>query len=217
MMIRDRRLEAGLTMESLAKRVGCSKGLMSQIEKGRSIESTGFGKVMTLAKILGLDANELVDLSNVTPQIKSPRIKVRRIPVFNYAQALNPEQSMQNRGENAEMTAISVQGDLADKLSKNGFALKITGTSMLPEYKDGDQVVIDPDADYEPGQIVIAALDGMDEAVLRKYRPRGQDSGGPTIELTPLNADYPTLHINEQTPGRVIGVVVRHIRDPRAK
>jgi len=70
----------------------------------------------------------------------------------------------------------------------------------------GDVVFIDPDLPPQPGDIVLAELSEDHAVVLRKYRPRTRAS----IELAPLNEDYPTYTLDAEHPGRILGVMVEH-------
>lgn len=91
--------------------------------------------------------------------------------------------------------------------SPRAFFLQITGDSMLPEFRDGDRVLIDPDVKPQPGQYV-AARCGKQQTVLRKYRLHGIDSSGQDVfELVALNADHPILRSDEQ-PLAVIGTTL---------
>ncbi len=93
------------------------------------------------------------------------------------------------------------------------FALEISGESMLPDFRPGEVIIIDPDCAIKPGDFVVAKTDGDDEATFKKYRPRGHDDNDiEIIELVPLNDDYPSETINAARPGRIIGKMVRHIR-----
>lgn len=95
------------------------------------------------------------------------------------------------------------------RLSKRAFALEIKGLSMLPEFKPGDRVIIDPDVAPQPGDFVVAK-NGEDEATFKKYRPRGSDASGNAIfELVPLNEDFESIRSDAQ-PIRVIGTMVEH-------
>lgn len=87
---------------------------------------------------------------------------------------------------------------------------------MLPEFKAGDLVIIDPEWEPRPGDYV-AAKNGKEEATFKKYRPRGMDARGNEIfELTPLNDDYPTLR-SDITPLAIIGVMAEHRRKSRRR
>lgn len=212
MVIRERRERAGLSVDACAKRAGCSKALLSNIENGSGVENTGFRKVMSLCKVLGLDPHEIIDLSTVRNELRANVNNSRAIPLLNYEQVIFTRHS---HGSVDNMPVITIQGDLADSLSQKGFALKIVGNDNFPEYKEGDQIVIDPDESPEPGEMVVAHIDGSDAGILRKYRPRGKDAGGEVIELLPLNNDHAAITIDMNNPGSIRGVVVKHIRNTR--
>lgn len=94
------------------------------------------------------------------------------------------------------------------KLSDGAFALEITGDSMLPDFRPGDRVIIDPAVEPRPGDFVVAKLEAEPEATFKKYRLRAPG----VVELAPLNDDYPTIIMDDAHPGRVIGVMVEHRR-----
>lgn len=89
--------------------------------------------------------------------------------------------------------------------------LQIEGDSMLPEFKPGDRVRIDPEVTPRPGDFV-AARNTKQEATFKKYRVRGIDERGQEIfELVPLNPDYPVLRSDEHHL-TVIGTMTEHRR-----
>ena len=96
-----------------------------------------------------------------------------------------------------------------DNMSKWAFALEIEGESMLPEFRPGDRVLIDPELAPNPGDFVVAK-NGKQEATFKKYRPRGVDADGNTIfELVPLNDDYAIMRSDTETL-QIIGVMLEH-------
>ena len=96
-----------------------------------------------------------------------------------------------------------------DDLSRWAFALEIDGDSMLPEFRPGDRVIVDPEMTPNPGDFVVAK-NGREEATFKKYRPRGIGADGNMIfELVPLNDDYATMRSDVEHL-RVIGVMVEH-------
>jgi SOS-response transcriptional repressor LexA len=96
-----------------------------------------------------------------------------------------------------------------DDLSRWAFALEIEGDSMLPEFRPGDRVIIDPEMTPNPGDFVVAK-NGREEATFKKYRPRGMGTDGNMVfELVPLNDDYATMR-SDVDHVRVIGVMVEH-------
>lgn len=93
------------------------------------------------------------------------------------------------------------------------FAVLVAGRSMAPDFSDGDELIVDPSAGHEPGDIVIADVDGA--MVLRKYRPlpnRGEPHE--SFELVAVNPDFPAISSLHQAC-RLVGVVVEHRRQLR--
>ena len=81
---------------------------------------------------------------------------------------------------------------------------------MEPDFKEGDAVVIDPEVSPLPGDFVVAK-NGEEEALFKKYRPRGIMNGSDVFELVPLNEDFPTIR-SDQEEVRIIGTMVEHRR-----
>jgi SOS-response transcriptional repressor LexA len=146
--------------------------------------------------------------SNISPV----PMGVTRIPLISYVQA----------GSFTEVFDNFQPGDADDwlmtdlRISSHAFALQIKGDSMLPEFKPGDRVIIDPDVEPHPGDFVVAK-NGTNEATFKKYRPRGANqSGAAVFELVPLNDDFPSIR-SDLEPLRIIGTMVEHrkYRKPR--
>lgn len=108
--------------------------------------------------------------------------------------------------DNIERLTIAADEQLAASIGKHAFASPVQETGMLPRFTPGDIVIIDPDATPSPGDIVMAALDDHRTILLRKYRQRSPE----IIELVPLNDDYPTLTIDADHPGEIVGRVMEH-------
>ena len=134
----------------------------------------------------------------------------RAIPVISAIQA----------GALKEITEPYEVGDgyatiyVDDGYSRWAFGLEIEGNSMLPEFRAGDLVIIEPDWEPRPGECV-AAKNGKEEATFKKYRQRGMNKDGNVIfELVPLNEDYQTMR-SDETPLVIIGVMAEHRRKTR--
>lgn len=98
-----------------------------------------------------------------------------------------------------------------DDSSQWAFFLEIEGDSMLPDFRPGDRVLIDPDVSPRPGDFV-AARNTKQEATFKKYRVRGIDESGQEVfELVPLNDDYPVMRSDEHHLV-VIGTMLEHRR-----
>lgn len=126
---------------------------------------------------------------------------MRRVPVISWVQA----------GQFTECRAAEVFSevdkwvDTSLKVGDNSFALEVKGDSMtnpngLPTIPEGATVIVDPDTEPRHGKIVIARLDGTNEATVKKLV-----IDGPQKFLVPLNPRYPNIPINGNC--LIIGVV----------
>lgn len=215
--IKQTRKRLGYSQEILGSRVGVSRVSISQWERG---ENTPNGRYLNeLAAALGVTVDWLLTGSGDTPQLPAehpilgyhnvePAVipQGKRIPVISYVQAGNwremCEQATTFDG-NVEYVTASVD------IGPCGFGLWLRGDSMLPQFKEGDLIIVDPDEAPQPGDYVVAK-NGSNEATFKKYRPRGIDENGQEVfELVPLNDDYPTMHSDRQHI-QIIGVMVEH-------
>lgn len=215
--IKQTRKRLGYSQEILGSRVGVSRVSISQWERG---ENTPNGRYLNeLAAALGVTVDWLLtgagDASvssveqsipgyhNVEPAVILPG---KRIPVLSYVQAGNWREMCEqasNFDGNVEFVAAS------SEIGPYGFGLWLRGDSMVPLFKEGDLIIVDPDEGPQPGDYVVAK-NGSGEATFKKYRPRGIDENGQEVfELVPLNDDYPTMHSDRQHI-QIIGVMVEH-------
>lgn len=144
------------------------------------------------------------DLKNAKSNVAPAAIGERRIPLLNYVQAGDFADCGQN------FTMEDVEYLLTDlNLSERAFALQIKGNSMLPEFKEGDRIIVDCEISPRPGDFVVAKNSDQ-EATFKKYRLLQIDSSGNEVfELTPLNEDYPSMRSDEH-PVQIIGTMVEH-------
>jgi|CXWL01.1.fsa_nt_gi SOS-response transcriptional repressor LexA len=101
-------------------------------------------------------------------------------------------------GAAEEYITVSLRGE-------HCFALRVRGDSMLPEFREGDMIVIDPDLSPRSGDFVVAVLDGTGEATFKRYQKKKDGE-----VLMPLNPDY--MPIALQPEHRLVGKVIRLVR-----
>lgn len=124
----------------------------------------------------------------------------RSLPLVSYVQAgAFTEADSLFCPEDIETTIV-----FDENISELGFALRIKGDSMEPEFREGDTIIVDPAVAPQPGEFVVAK-NGDHEATFKKYRPKANGA----FELLPLNPDYPTID-SEQQPIQIIGTMVEH-------
>lgn len=103
--------------------------------------------------------------------------KMRRIPVISWVQA----------GQFTECKAAEVFSEVDKwvetslRIGDNSFALEVKGDSMtnpngLPTIPEGATVIVDPDAEPLNGKIVVARLDGTNEATVKNSSSMGLKS-----------------------------------------
>ncbi|MFQ1845786.1 LexA family protein [Aeromonas veronii] len=205
--IRELRKKHGLTQQKLGELIGVKKSSISQWENDE--HSPSGDNLAQLSKVFGVSAHWLAtgkgspELSNVEPAVIP---QGNRVPILSYVQAGNwREMCEQATAFDGNVEYVSAGGEIGPY----GFGLWLRGDSMLPQFKEGDLIIVDPDESPLPGDYVVAK-NGSDEATFKKYRPRGIDENGQEVfELVPLNDDYPTMHSDRQHI-QVIGVMVEH-------
>ena len=168
-IIRRRREELGWSQAQLGNRVGISQPAIRKIEAGDSRHSKFLPKV---AQVLGIPLVELdASLGGVVlppaPDASTPRILGERdFPVHASAEG-GPGQ-------------IIVSADAVDFMARpaplihvrDAYGLLITGTSMEPEYRQGDTALVNPHLPVIPGEVYIfyAEKEGEARATIKYLR-----------------------------------------------
>lgn len=126
---------------------------------------------------------------------------MRKVPVLSWVQAgffteSKPSEILNDADRWVETSL---------RISDNSFALEVKGDSMtnpngLPTIPEGATVIVDPDAEAMHGKIVVARVDGTNEATVKKLVIDGAQKF-----LVPLNPRYPNIPINGNCV--IIGVV----------
>lgn len=195
--VRQRRLELGLSQAELGRLAGVPQSTIGQIENGRNKSST---KILELANALRTTVEYLVNgeksgargVSNVA----ATGYHLDRVPVISWVQAGNWRGIEHYDSDDMEYVQTV-------KFIEDGFALRVHGDSMQPEFAEGDIIVIDPHAPQDAGSYVIAVHD--DQATFKKLVFEGT-----TPYLKPLNTQYPVLSWDEST--RIVGVVKQKVK-----
>lgn len=203
--IRQLRQARGWKILELANRVDSDVGNISRLERGKQ----GYSDEMLqkIAVALGCKVADLFAGADGSANVSPAPLGTRRIPLVSYVQAGHMTEAIDSYavGDACEWLLTDLD------LSGYAFALEIKGDSMLPEFKQGDRVIIDPQVEPNPGDYVVAK-NGENEATFKKYRPRGiNDRGEQVFELVPLNDDYPSMR-SDLSHIHIIGTMVEHRR-----
>lgn len=213
MRLKEARKAAKMTQAALAKKVGIGQSTIAELEK----TGNGSSHVPAMAAALNCSALWLATgqgqmTSEIDKNVKPVEMGVRPYPVISHIQAgaLKEIADPYGPGDGFDVEF----GD--DDASRWAFFLEIEGDSMLPDFRPGDRVLIDPEVTPRPGDFV-AARNTKQEATFKKYRVRGiNEFGAEIFELVPLNDDYPVLRSDEHHLC-VIGTMIEHRRKFRRR
>lgn len=212
-VIRRAREEKKLSKVKFAELVGVQRQTVYDWENGDSAPNRR--RAPKVAKILGIPLAALSDpmLANVaivTDEAQSGG----RVPLIDWV----------NAGRGAEVVASQPLKnaheyvDVQSSVSADAFALRVQGHSMEPDFRDGDVIVVDPHRSPVNNDYVVVELlpegtaEGCGDVTFKQYRFRGQANGSASFDLQPMNPEYPTITINKNHPGRIVGTVVEHHR-----
>lgn len=192
-LIKERRLQHGLTMKELANKVGVSEATISRWESGE-LANMKRTAIMKLVQSLHISPYELLGLEPIS------RKNMVSIPILGCVisrESINAEENI--------IDYIAITSSLA--ATGDFFAIQVHGDSMLPKLHDGDTVIVRKQPDVESGDIAIV-LASEKEATARKIKksPSGITLIGYNIDVYP-----PHFYSNEQIeslPVVVLGKVV---------
>lgn len=198
-----------------ARHAGLTKGRINQLLD----EQYSFGErsATNLALKLDLAPYYFESGHEFTTRHSSPRdfvaamAGIRPIPLITAEQASRWSELVESFEPDGNVTFLLTE----QAVSSVAFAMEIRDNSMLSEFRPSDQVIIDPAVLPAPGDYV-AAVNGAEPAILRKYRPRRLDAEGRIVyELSALNDDYPVLSSDVQ-PLLLIGTMIEQRRYRKA-
>lgn len=213
--IRRLREEKGFGLNEFAVDVEINQGNMSRIERG--LQGVAMDTLTRIAKRLGVPMYRLLAVAEgaILPieSDGSALLPVVRIGHIGALCDLMKKKGTTTMDVSEQLNVPVVSGSAAGL--QGDFVLELRGAaarSMAPDYQAGDQAVISMSTDPEPGDHVIAKLKNQKEAIFRVYKPRSDGS----IDLEPLNDDWPTVKIDTKNPGEIVGVMVER-RHPRRR
>jgi repressor LexA len=125
------------------------------------------------------------------------------IPLLGTVAAGMPIESLMHQ------ESISVPDEMLPRRGPN-YALRVQGTSMIEEHIcDGDFVVVHGKQTAEPGEMVIALVNGAEATVKKFFR----EPGG-WVRLEPANAAMQPMRFHERDvliQGVVVGVIRKYV------
>jgi transcriptional regulator with XRE-family HTH domain len=204
----------GLSQDELATRVGAAQQTIQSLESGKIRKSTFLPHI---AKELGVDPDTLLfGNEQFTPINFSQSLSMvssRRVPLFSTRDVklihayLKDDQIQSPSGKWIAM-------DYSLPFSESGsrlFALKLelSDEAFQPEFRAGDQLVIDPDAPIQPTDPVIIFKHGSDRLNLSKYRVISESEFNTDYELISIHPDFPSFAGLQLKSIEILGPVIQ--------
>lgn len=219
-IIKNYRVEHGLSQSDFAKLSGLSRGYVSMLEQNKNPKS---GKPITLtldtmqkaAKAIGMDINDLFRLVDEKIKLSPPSLvpfteptgDIVSFPVIASVCAGYNGLAVEEYTDETEDIPISMfRGYPVNEIR----VFRVSGESMYPRFLDGDKVLVHVQQDVDNGDVAVVIYDGDEATLKRVYHI---PSGG--IELIPYNPEYPTKRITGPDAKQVyiFGKVLKLIRD----
>jgi SOS-response transcriptional repressor LexA len=202
-MIKARRQELGLSLDELARRTGCQKSMLRNVEEGHNRASESL--LRKLSTHLDLPLDDLMDGSDYPHLTEAgrtvgadanietePGVKARVIPLLSWAQA-GTTQAWEDVYEHEGFIGFNVRDQKA-------VAVKIRGDSMAPQFPEGTVAIVYPSWEAKSGDLVIARLD--DGTVMFKRL----HVDGDFYTFISLNPIYPPRTVEKSKVERLLPV-----------
>lgn len=201
------RNDHGLSQRQFADKCrDVTNGYISMIENGKNPSTKKpiipkLDKLKCIADAMGMPLHALLQAADDMPvELGNFDFEPVNIPVLGKIPAGVPLSAIED---------IEGWEDLSPSMLRGGkeyIALAVKGESMLPEYRDGDVLILRKQEDCKTGDDC-AVMVGNEDATFKRIRRNEKG-----ITLQPLNPAYdPTFYTNQEVidlPVRIIGVVV---------
>jgi len=201
--IRKLRLEKDIQQKELAAALGIRQATVSEWEAERSEPQPKLRK--KIANFFGITEAELfTDTPLKSKEFEPLDTPLQKVPVISWVSA--------NRFGSANdpfPVGYSDEWVYTTRKGENMFSLVVKGDCMIPEFQDGDRIVINPHLAPQNGDYVVCKDDHADEASFKQYKVYGDK-----IILHPLNPKYEDLEV-KGNKYRIIGVVVEKVKKYR--
>jgi DNA-binding XRE family transcriptional regulator len=212
--VRHYRERLGLSQEELAVRVGAAQQTIQSLEAGKIRKSTFLPHI---ARELGVAIDALLFEGEQPGRARTTRplmmASARRVPLFSTRDCEPVQAYLKNQSVQAP-SGKWVAMDYSQPFAESGlhlFALKLglSDEEFQPEFRPGDQLVVDPDAPIQPGDPVIVCSPAAQRLQLRKYRVLSQSGSEVDYELVSFNPDFPSFSGAELKSVEIIGVIIQ--------
>ncbi|MCO6048316.1 helix-turn-helix transcriptional regulator [Mesorhizobium sp. RP14(2022)] len=176
-----------LSASGLAKRAGLDSTAFNKSKRCSVDGRPRWPSTESLAKVIEATGSSLDEFLSLVDGEKEAASGGSRVPLIGFAQA----------GAGGFFTDAGFpvgQGwemvDLPAAAREGSYALQVQGDSMLPLYRDGDVLIVEPETTVRKGDRVVVKTTGGE--VMAKVLMRQSSEG---VELLSLNPEHPLREI----------------------
>lgn len=212
--IKSRMQELHMTQESLANKMGITRGAITHYLAGRRVPP--LKQFKKIALILKCDPAWLqfgsTSIKNEVVLSKKEKFAPTRypIPLLRWEQVIELSGASKMRNDEVSEFVPHLFSDYS-----YWYALRVKGDSMVASsgqsqsFREGDIIIVDPEKNAVHGNYVVALLPKSKEAVFKQFV-----IDGGIKYLKPLNPQYPMIEISNST--HICGIVVARISNIHA-
>lgn len=181
-----------LSASGLAKRAGLDSTAFNKSKRLSSDGRPRWPSTESLAKIIEATNSSIEEFlqliqGKASRPVSTSRPQSSSVPLLGFAQAGSGgffDDAGFPAGQGWDLVSLPAQsGD-------GSYALQVQGDSMLPLYRDGDRLIVEPGATVRKGdRVVVKTTSGE---VMAKVLQRRNASG---IELLSINPAHPVRHV----------------------
>lgn len=199
-IIKKLRIEKGITQEELAKVVGLQRSAIAKYELG-IVDNMKQTTIKIMADYFNVKPSYLMGLEEEQP--KNIFTDLLYIPLVGKIRAGEPILAEENIEDNLVISCSMYNLHSAEGL----FFLKVIGDSMNNIIPNGGYVLIRQQDTAENGDIVVAVVNGDNEATLKRFKQL--DNNFVMLEPDSTFNEYQPLIINlKDTEFKIIGKVI---------
>lgn len=212
--IKQERTSKKLTMKALAALTDdLNISRINNYERGE--RTPGPEEIKQLAKALEVSPSFLMCLSDDRQgSFKTPGLG-GLLHILDYKNACDPVKALHKIKEEADgekLNIIPISSSIQGRVGKNAFALSVKDESMVPELKYEDILIIDPDTQPNPGDLIVVRLENESEVIIRKFKQLSASRQEPEFELIAINNDWPVVKISNDFNKIFVGTVISLFR-----
>lgn len=185
--IKQLRKEKGLTQEELGKYIGVKKAAIMKYEKG-NVKNMKRSSIETLSKLFGVTPSYLMCLNEDETTDITNSHKIYMMAVYGQISAGQP-----NWAEECIEGRLPIDPNMMNIVDpEECFFLRVNGESMNKVIKNGAYALIRKQDYAEEGDIVVAIVNGDNEATLKRFKRFNEQF----VSFEPMSSDESFKPIN---------------------